>query len=87
MDETHIRVKGEWMYLDRAAGTAGKTAGFHLSRKRGVNAAKAFPRKVMKSNRVPAKITLDACQASHWADAASQTIRQRGRDHRWDRVG
>jgi transposase-like protein len=65
VDETHIRVKGAWMYLYRAVGKGGKTVDFHLSRKRDVNAAKAFPRKAMRSNRVPARITLDACQASH----------------------
>jgi transposase-like protein len=69
MDETYIRVKGEWMYLYRAVDKAGKTVDFYLSRKRDVNAAKAFLRKAMKEQRVPAKITLDAYAASHRAIA------------------
>ncbi len=69
MDETYIRVKGEWMYLYRAVDKAGKTVDFYLSRKRDVNAAKAFLRQAMKGQRVPAKITLDAYAASHRAVA------------------
>lgn len=68
-DETYIRVKGEWMYLYRAVDKAGKTVDFYLSRKRDVNAAKAFLRKAMKRQRVPTKITLDAYAASHRAVA------------------
>jgi transposase-like protein len=41
----------------------------HLSRKRNVNAAKAFLRKTMKGQRTPTKITLDAYAASHRAIA------------------
>ena len=69
MDETYIRIKGEWMYLYRAVGKAGKTVDFYLSRKRDVNAAKAFLRKAMQGQRVPTKITLDAYAASHRAVA------------------
>src|SRR5207247_2130482 len=65
MDETYIRVKGEWMYLYRAVDKIGKTVDFYLSRTRDVNAAKAFLRKAMKGERIPAKITL----ASHRAVA------------------
>jgi len=38
---------------------AGKTVDFYLSRKRDVNAAKAFLRTAMKNTRRPMKITLD----------------------------
>src|SRR6185295_5658894 len=65
MDETYIRIKGEWMDLYRAVDKAGKTVDFYLSRKRDVNAAKAFLRKAMQRERVPTKITLDAYAASH----------------------
>jgi transposase-like protein len=68
-DETYIRVWGEWVYLDRAVDKAGKTVDFHLSRKRDVNAAKAFLRKAMKGQRPPTKITLDDYAASHRAVA------------------
>jgi transposase-like protein len=69
IDETYIRVKGEWMYLYRAVDKAGKTVDFYLSRKRDVNAAKAFLRKAMQGQPVPTKITLDAYAASHRAVA------------------
>jgi transposase-like protein len=67
-DETYIKVKGEWVYLYRAVDKAGKTVDFYLSRKRDVNAAKAFLRSAMKNTRRPVKIiTLDAYAASHRA--------------------
>jgi len=69
MDETYVKVRGEWMYLYRAVDKAGKTVDFFLSRHRDVNAAKAFLRKAMKGRRVPAKVTLDAYAASHRAVA------------------
>jgi transposase-like protein len=69
MDETYMKVRGEWMYLYRAVDKAGKTVDFHLSRKRDVNAAKAFLRKAMKGQRTPTKITLHAYAASHRAVA------------------
>ena len=55
------------MYLYRAVDKAGKTVNLYLSEKRDVNAAKAFLRKAMKSQRIPTKITLDAYAASHRA--------------------
>ena len=52
----------------RAGGRQGrKTVDFYLSEKRDVNAAKAFLRKAMRSQRIPTKITLDAYAASHRA--------------------
>ena len=69
MDETYVKVRGEWTYLYRAVDKAGKTVEFHLSRKRDVNAAKAFLRKAMRNERSPVKITLDAYAASHGAVA------------------
>jgi transposase-like protein len=63
------RGAGEWIYLYRAVDKGGKTVDFYLSRRRDVNAAKAFPRKAMKGQRTPTKITLDAYTASHRAVA------------------
>jgi transposase-like protein len=57
------------MYLYRAVDKGGKTIDFYLSRRRDVNAAKAFLRKAMKGQRTPTKITLDAYAASHRAVA------------------
>jgi transposase-like protein len=67
MDETYIKVRGQWVYLYRAVDKAGQTVDFFLSRNRDVYAAKSFLRSAMRSARVPAKITLDAYAASHRA--------------------
>jgi transposase-like protein len=69
MDETYVKVRGEWVYLYRAVDKAGKTVDFFLSRQRDINAAKAFPRKAMNGQSVPTKVTLDAYAASHRAVA------------------
>ena len=53
MDETYVRVKGQWTYLYRAVDKRGQTVDFYLSRKREVNAAKVFLREAMKNQRVP----------------------------------
>src|SRR5207253_2628107 len=66
MDGTYIKVHGQWVYLYRAVDKAGHTVDFFLSRN-DVNAAKSFLRSAMKNTRVPTKITLDACAASHRA--------------------
>ena len=67
MDETYIKVRGQWVYLYRAVDKAGRTVDFFLSQKRDVNAAKSFLRRAMKNTRKPTKITLDAYAASHRA--------------------
>jgi transposase, IS6 family len=48
VDETYIRVKGEWVYLDRAVDAAGQTIDFLLSSKRDAGAARRFFRKALK---------------------------------------
>jgi transposase-like protein len=69
IDETYVKVRGEWIYLYRAVDKGGRTIDFHLSGRRDVNAANAFLRKAMKGQRTPTKITLDAYAASHCAVA------------------
>ena len=69
MDETYIKVRGQWKYLYRAVDKQGLTVDFYLSAKRDVNAAKTFLCKAIKNQRVPTKITLDGYAASHRAVA------------------
>jgi transposase, IS6 family len=61
VDETYIRVKGEWVYLYRAVDAAGQTIDFLLSPKRDVAAAKRFFRKALKQAHTvnPRTITVD----------------------------
>jgi transposase-like protein len=77
VDETYIKVQGEWVYLYRAVDAAGWTADFRLSRRRDVAAAKAFFRKALKCQG-PARrsITLDGYAASHRAVREMKTARE-----------
>ena len=61
MDETYIRVKGEWKYLYRAVDSNGNTIDFMLSAKRNKKAAKRFLKKALgsKHNQTPRVITVD----------------------------
>jgi transposase-like protein len=61
VDETYIRVKGEWVYLYRAVDAAGQTIDFLLSPKRDAAAAKRFFRKALKQSHTvnPRTITVD----------------------------
>jgi transposase-like protein len=68
VDETYVKIRGEWRYLYRAVDRAGKTVDFRLSPRRDVAAAKAFFRKAIESQqRFPRTITLDGYAASHRA--------------------
>ena len=68
VDETYVKVRGEWVYLYRAVDRAGNTIDFRLSPWRDVAAAKAFFRKAIKGQgSSPRTITLDGYAASHRA--------------------
>ncbi|STX88389.1 IS6 family transposase [Legionella feeleii] len=64
MDETYIRVKGQWMYLYRAVDKEGNTIDFLLSEKRDEPAARAFFSKAIGSNGLPEKVTMDKSGAN-----------------------
>jgi transposase-like protein len=53
VDETYIKVQGQWRYLYRAVDRAGKTVDFHLSVKRDVAVAKAFFANAVQSHGDP----------------------------------
>ena len=48
VDETYVKIKGQWRYLYRAVDSTGQTIDFMLSAKRDTRAAKRFFRKMLK---------------------------------------
>ena len=63
MDETYIRVKGEWRYLYRAVDKSGQTIDFLLTEHRD-RAALRFLTKAIHRHGVPEKITIDGSEAN-----------------------
>jgi transposase-like protein len=64
MDETYIKVKGEWKYLYRAVDKYGKTIDFLLTEHRDEQAAKRFLTKAIPSWRRAREITIDGSAAN-----------------------
>ena len=64
MDETYIRVKGEWRYLYRAVDKHGQTIDFLLTEQRDERAAKRFLTKAIRRHGVPDMVTIDGSGAS-----------------------
>jgi putative transposase len=67
MDETYIRVKGEWRYLYRAVDKYGQTIDFLLTEHRDTEAALRFLKKAIHRHDVPEKITIDGSEANEAA--------------------
>ncbi|MGF6301073.1 IS6 family transposase [Paraburkholderia sp. WC7.3d] len=59
MDETYIKVKGQWKYLYRAVDKAGQTIDFLFRAKRDKVAARRFFEKSIAQNGVPETVTID----------------------------
>jgi len=64
MDETHIKVAGQWKYLYRAVDRAGTTIDFLLRAHRDYAAARAFFERAIELHGVPEKITIDKSGAN-----------------------
>jgi putative transposase len=67
MDETYIKVKGQWCYLYRAVDKTGQTIDFLLTEERDERAAKRFLTKAIRRHGVPEKITIDGSAANEAA--------------------
>ena len=67
VDETYLKIKGQWVYLYRAVDKQGHTVDFLLSKRRDVVAAKRFFSRATKQHGAPRVITLDGYAASHRA--------------------
>lgn len=61
IDETYVKVGGEWKYLYRAVDSVGRTIEFMLSARRDCSAAKRFFKKLMRADhrRLPFTIGMD----------------------------
>ena len=64
IDETYIKVKGEWMYLYRAVDREGNTVDFLLARRRNKLAAHKFLIKAISNNGCPRVINIDKSGAN-----------------------
>jgi len=64
MDETYIRIKGQWKYLYRAVDSGGQTIDFLLTAKRDAPAALRFFRKAIAHNGEPEGVTIDKSGAN-----------------------
>tara|TARA_B100000767_G_C19601573_1_gene465884 strand:+ start:81 stop:746 length:666 start_codon:yes stop_codon:yes gene_type:complete len=59
MDETYVKVKGQWRYLYRAVDKAGNTVDFLLTKRRQRMSAQSFLIKAIEGNGVPEIINID----------------------------
>jgi putative transposase len=64
MDETYIRVKGEWRYLYRAVDWDGNTIDFLLRANRDKTAARRYFEKSIAQNGIPETVTIDRSGAN-----------------------
>ena len=64
LDETYIKVKGEWRYLYRAVDKQGQTIDFLLTGQRDERSALRFLIKAIRRHGVPEKITIDGSEAN-----------------------
>ena len=74
VDETYIKVKGQWVYLYRAVDKQGRTVDFLLSQRRDVATAKRFFSHATRQHGAPRVITLDGYAASHRAVAQLKEV-------------
>ena len=71
MDETYIKIKGQWKYLYRAVDKAGQTIDFLLTAHRDKKAVRRFLKKAIRQHGLPAKVTIDQSGAN---TAALETL-------------
>jgi putative transposase len=64
LDETYIKVKGQWRYLYCAVDKYGQTIDFLLTEQRDERAAMRFLTQAIRRHGVPEKITIDGSEAN-----------------------
>src|SRR5262247_746768 len=75
MDETYVKVKGQWCYLYRAVDKYGQTIDFLLTEHRDTEAALRFLKKAIRRNGLPETITIDG------SDANAAAIKRYNEEH------
>jgi transposase-like protein len=73
MDETYIRVRGQWCYLYRAIDGNGDTVEFWFSARRNLTAANRFLRKALQRHGRPERIVINGSQTNHKAIVSCDT--------------
>src|SRR3712207_2427755 len=81
VDETYIKVRGQWRYLYRAIDSNGDTVEFWFSERRNLVAAKRFLRKALKRHGRPERIVLDGNQANREARSEEHTSELQSRQY------
>ena len=74
VDETYLKVKGQWVYLYGAVDKSVRTVDFLLSKRRDMDAAKRFFSRTTRQHGAPRVITLDDYAASHRAVARLKAL-------------
>ncbi len=64
IDETYIKVRGQWMYLYRAIDSVGDTVEFWFSEQRDLLSAKRFFRKALARHGRPDRVVIDGSQTN-----------------------
>ena len=77
IDETYIKVKGEWKYLYRAIDDQGNTIDFYLSHRRNMKAAKRFLKKLIKHHSVCDVSTINTDKSPTYTQAIAD-LKQEG---------
>ena len=67
MDETYMKVAGEWKYLYRAVDCDGDAVYFLLTAKHDLAAARRFLERTINLHDVPEKIAIDKYEANNAA--------------------
>ena len=67
MDETYVKVKGEWLYYYRAVDKFGNVIDYYLSPNRDEAAAKAFLNKAIAQHGLPEKVVIDGSKSNYAA--------------------
>jgi transposase-like protein len=73
VDETYIKVRGQWRYLYRAIDSNGDTVEFWFSERRNLAAAKRFLNKALKRHGRPERVVIDGSQTNREAILSCDT--------------